>query len=277
MTAKIKLTIVIDSKIDYIDDIEAALEKQRDDYREATDNELDIEWNIVTQDLSNLDWIEYGYGKDNYGVHTGWLSKDAKNKDGYSVVYVIDKSNWTTKGNQKIWGWSVNIPDVTHIQLIKGQKGAVTSMYYTFLMELMHSWDNTYFKITRKRLESIFMVENYDEDIVHGGLPEYTTYKYIDIIRKMKDILLDIFKDTMVKEEDMIGRLIKGHPDPNKIYWVRKRTKHHINSPEFFESIWNWEDVQTMSKEKFNKLEEGAPIGFLSKRSIIRKLNELIK
>jgi len=274
MKATIKLLVVVDTAITYLDQVEEALEKQRQDYLNGTDNELDITWIIKRQDLSGLNWIEYGYGKDNYGVEIKWLENDVKDKIGtYSIAYVIDENNWTDKGNQGIWGWSISLPDTVHIQLIKGMKGNVTAMYWTFLMELMHSWDNLYFKITRKRLEDVFMVSNYDEDIIHGKLPEYDAFQYIEVIRKMKDILIDLFK---ISNKTMYGILVKGHPNRDKIYFVRKHKRHHINSAELLTTLFKWDEVISISREKWDKLEVGEPIGFISKGRIITHLRRLL-
>jgi len=279
MKATIKMLVVVDLKvdlkIDYLDDVKVALERQRDDYREATDDDLDVIWDILPQDLSNLSWVEYGYGKDNYGVDIGWLKNDIQTKpDYYSVAYVIDESNWTKKGNQGIWGWSISLPNQSHIQLVKGQKGKVTSMYYTFLMELMHSWDNLYFKVTRKRLEDVFMVSNYDEDIIHGRLPEYDAFKYVDVIRKMKDILIDLFRINK-QTKPMYGQLIKDPSGNGKVWFVRKKRKSHVDNSEFLKFVWRWEEVKTISKDKFDAMEVVGPIGF--KISFLQQIIKIIK
>ena len=263
----IKILVVVDTEIDYLPDIETALEKQRRDYVTATDNELEVEWQIIRQDLFDLQWIEYGYGQNNYGVSTRWLYADQKEKESdpalwgfYSIAYVIDESNWTTQGNQGIWGWSIGPAEQTLIQLIKGMKGRVTAMYWTFLMELMHSWDDTYFKVTRKRLESVFMVQDYDEDIVHGRLPEYTSFQYLPVLRKMKDILLDIFVNTML-------RLVKTEARPetyavvgDEKYWIVPEGMLHKGHT----ILWDETRIETISDQELASLKEGGVFGKFS-------------
>lgn len=201
MKAKIKLLIVVDTAIDYLSDVEKALEKQRQDYLTGTNGEVDIVWEIIRQDLSNLNWVEYGYGNDNYGLDIKWVKGDTANiADSYedkidSVAYVFDWNSWTTKGNQ-IWGWNLGIfYNGYQVQLVKAGRGAIQAMYYTFLMELMHAHNDFYRRATGKRLEDIFNdVALWDEDIVHARHDDYEVFKYIPVIRQMKDILIDLFK-----------------------------------------------------------------------------------
>lgn len=77
--------------------------------------------------------------------------------------------------------------------------------------------------------------------------------------------------------EQFYGQLVKDPTSLTKIYFVRRGYKHHVVSGEVLKTIWKWEAVGTMSHEKFNKLKEGPPIGYLSKRSIINWLVKRLK
>jgi hypothetical protein len=195
MKAEIKLLVIIDAAIDYLPQIEEALEKQKQDYLTATQGEVDVSWIIKRQDLSHLPWMEYGYGADNYGISTAWIRQDTSQISGdyYSIAYVIKDTNWTTQGNKAIAGWSVGFYSGYHVQLIKGFGNNVEANYRTFLMELMHSWNEYSMAKLGTDFNKLFSVLNWDEDVVHGRHPDYTVFKYIPVIQKIKDILIQLF------------------------------------------------------------------------------------
>ena len=236
MKATIILLVVVDTAITYLNQVEEALELQRADYLSGTDQELDIVWEIKRQDLSNLNWIEYGYGKDNYGLDTNWVKKDTQkiytsaNNSIHSVAYVFDWYSWTDKGKQNIWGWNLGrfYPDNNgyQVQLIRAGNNNIKAVYYTFLMELFHAIDDFYYRATHKRLEEFFNVTDFDEDIVHARHDDYEIFKYVPAIRQMKDILIELFtinNKTMVDKEtlDLLYKAIfKREPDVDALGYV---------------------------------------------------------
>ena len=72
--------------------------------------------------------------------------------------------------------------------------------------------------------------------------------------------LWDIYVNQAKDNKNMYGSLIKGHPDPTKIFFVRKGVRHHILSSEFLSAVWTWEDVRSISRSKWDKLKEGEPV-----------------
>lgn len=196
----IKLLIIKDTVIDYQSQIEEALNLQRQDYLAGTDGELDVSWEIIEQDLSNIEWVEYGYGKGNYGVNRAWLFSDTsfKTQDVYSIAYVVDNSNWTKKGNP-IYGWAAGFFNGYQVQLIRGYQNNVDALYRSFLMELIHSF-NEYAKARLGvNFNTLFDVPNWDEDVIHARHEDWDLFEYVPVIRKIKDILLQLFKEDMLK------------------------------------------------------------------------------
>lgn len=268
MKATIKLLIIKDTAIDYIFQIEEDLEKQRADYLEGSDGDVDISWEIIEQDLSNLNWIEYGYGANNYGVSPAWLTEDTKNRpDVYSIAYVFADRNWTRLGNQNIWGWSVGFYNNRHVQLIRGSQNNVDSLYKTFLMELMHSFNEYAKDRIGANFNELFKVSNWDEDVVHARHPDWELFKYVPVIRIMKDVLIELFK--VKTTETMIGKLVRDPLGGGKVWFVRGKYKHHVRSSAFLDRLWGWDQLTSMSKSRFDALETGEPIGFTGFKSII--------
>jgi len=226
----IKLLIIIDKisgkELDIIND---ALELQNKDYLKGTDGELGISWDFQKRDLSDITWEDY-FG-NNYGVNRGWITAEVKKLvnqygDKYdSVAYVI--KDWTDKGNQGIWGWNLGAfypwKSGYQVQLIRYHPNA-DWLYKTFLMELFHAINDFYYRKTNKRLEDFFEVTDFDMDIVHGEHIKYDSFKYIPVIRQMKDILIDLFaEDDMTKEQVEKLYALWGMNDPEGIeYWVGK-------------------------------------------------------
>lgn len=77
-------------------------------------------------------------------------------------------------------------------------------------------------------------------------------------------------------EDKMYGLLVKGHPDPSKIYFVRGGKRAHVKGAKYLSFIWNWNDVITISKSKWDKLEEVEPVGFAGIPSILELLKRLL-
>jgi len=267
--AKIRLLVIVDTKVDFLDEVEKALEMQRRDYLEGSGGEVDVVWEIKRQDLSNLPWREY-WG-NNYGVSAQWVREDTakiREKHGSdfdSIAYVIDWDNWTTEGNGWIWGWNLGTfyPDRNgyQVQLIKAGRHSLKALYYTFLMELFHAHDDFYYRATGKRLETIFNVTDFDEDVVHALHDDYQVFKYIPVIQEMKDVLVDLFR---IKEEkqSMYGELFNDPSGNGKVWFVRNGKRSHANNSKFLAFVWDWKEVKEISREDFALLEETAPVGF---------------
>jgi len=207
--AQIKLLVVVDESVKYLEQVEEALELQRQDYLTGTDGEVDVVWDIKRQDLSNLPWQIYW--ADNWGVDTTWVTDNTKDLGDYdSVAFVIDWDNWTKEGNQSIWGWNLGrFYNGYQVQLIRFADNNIKSVYYTFLMELFHALDDFYYKDTGKRLEELFNVTDFDEDIVHARHDDYEVFKYIPAVRQMKDILIELFKIKESVGESFMKLVIK--------------------------------------------------------------------
>jgi len=280
--AQIKLLVFVDTNIDFLPQVIEALELQRQDYLKGTDGEVDVVWEIVRRDLSNLSWIEY-WG-DNYGVNTNWIGEDTKKirqeygLDIDSVAYVFDWNSWTTKGNQYIWGWNLGnfYPDGNgyQVQLIKAGRNSQKALYYTLLMELFHAHDDFYYRATGKRLETMFNVTDFDEDVVHARHEDYEVFKYVPVIQQMKKVLIELFK-VQLKEEDMIfGKLAYDPAQPHgtkdrKVWFLNAETKErsHVNGPGSLEHIFGrdaWNRVDTILESEFAQYTEVSSIGFKS-------------
>ena len=278
MKAKINLLAIVDTKIDFLDQVKEALEMQRQDYLKGTDGDVDIETTIIREDLSGLSWVEY-WG-NNYGVNINWIRehtgpiKEKYGEEIHSIAYVIDWNNWTKKGNQNIWGWNLGkfYPDEDgyQIQLVRAGRNSVQAMYYTFLMELFHAMDDFWYRATRLRLEEIFNVTDFDEDVVHARHPDYEVFKYIPAIRQMKDALIELFRIKQKYMEDVIlvfdPLTEKGSKD-RKIYRLNNELmqRAHLNNPEYFEFTYGakaWAAVSEISKEEFFFYREVGPAGF---------------
>ena len=286
--ATIRLLIIIDTAIDYENQIISALNMQRQDYLKGADKDIDIVWQFKRQDLSNLNWIEYGYGKNNYGVNTAWIIEDTKNRpDVYSIAYVINNSNWTRKGNL-IHGWSVGFYNGHHVQLIRGYKNNVEAMYRTFLMELIHSF-NEYAKARLGvNFNALFDVYNWDEDVIHAEHPDYKLFEYISVIEKMKPILIELFKIKQVETMYNVHLVFDPHTEKGskdrKIYRLNFETmeRAHLNNPEYFNFTYGkgaWADVEEISKEEFTFYKEVGPAGFEQdfKSNWLQQIVNLIK
>ena len=272
MKAQVKLLIIVDTAIDYLSQIEKSLEMQRKDYLVGTEGDVDIVWDIKRQDLSGLNWIEYGYGKNNYGVSPAWISQDTSEIKGeyYSVAYVIKDTNWTKKGNLYISGWSVGFYNGYHIQLVKGYKNNIEANYQTFLMELIHGFNEYSVSRLGVNFNTLFNVRNWDEDVIHAEHPDYELFEYISVIEKIKPILIELFKINEKNMEDIIlvfdPLTEKGSRD-RKIYRLNKELmqRAHLNNPDYFTFTYGkeaWENVGEISKEEFYFYREVGPAGF---------------
>ena len=61
-------------------------------------------------------------------------------------------------------------------------------------MELIHSF-NEYAKARLGvNFNTLFEVSNWDEDVIHARHEDYEVFKYIPVIRQMKDLLIELFK-----------------------------------------------------------------------------------
>lgn len=111
-----------------------------------------------------------------------------------------------------------------------------------------------------------------DPDSNQGMDVEQNNKAFEKLIATMQKPLIDYF--TLIGRI-MYGRLVKGHPDQSKVYFVRGGNRHHINNPDLLTTVWNWGDVSTISKTKWDELVEGEPIGFVGETGLARILKSL--
>ena len=202
-----RLHCIIDNKSKTYQAIPLSLEKLKEQY----DGVLPLVWDFEYKDLINLNWIEYGYGKDNYGVDTNWLLKDTSRitKEAYDcIIYFIDKSNWTTKGNA-ILGWNLGqFYNNFQIQLVQ-VKEYPRDVELTLKMEIAHSLDNFIFAELGVNLSQFFNVPDYDEDIIHGRMnPPYAVFEYRLAIEKMSDLLTKTFEKRLIRHQISLLNLL---------------------------------------------------------------------
>jgi len=271
MKAKINLLVIVDTAIDYLPQIEKSLERQRQDYLAGTGGDVDVVWDIKRQDLSGLNWVEYGYGANNYGVSTAWIVQDTGKIKGeyYSVAYVIKYSNWTRKGNI-ISGWSAGFYNGYHVQLIKAYENNITANYTTFLMELIHGFNEYAMSRLGVNFNTLFNIGNWDEDVIHARHRDYTVFEYRPVIEKMNSILVELFKINQKYMEDVtlvFDPLTEKGSRDRKIYRLNRELmqRAHLNNPEYFIFTYGakaWADVGEISKEEFFFYREVGPAGF---------------
>lgn len=212
--------------------------------REQYSSVINVYWDFEYKDLSELDWIEYGYGKDNYGVNTNWIKKDvARIKDqrpgGYEydcVVYFIDQSNWTDKGNA-IWGWNLGLFYSNYqVQLVQA-RDYNRGVELTLKMEVAHSLDNFIHEELGIDLSKFFNVPSFDEDIIHGRHNDWKIFEYAPAIQRMSELLKAVFLKRLMKRQlSLLWVIIR-------LYRILFMTRKNENSPVFEEDI-------EVSKEK---------------------------
>lgn len=207
----IKLLVILDEKISedasYKDEINNALILQNEEYKLATEGNIQIEHIFSQQNLSSVPWVDYWGG--NYGFSYSWLQQDTKNRgDFYSIAYVIDDEHWSKLGmTSGIWGWHAGFFNGYSIQLIRAQKGSVkyvpalgktaSTVFFGFYEELMHSWDDLLYSRLQVDLDTFFGVTDYDETIVHGADTKDTwlRWRYQEAIKKIEPFLIQLFNE----------------------------------------------------------------------------------
>ena len=194
---KIRILCVLDTSLASREQVvKDAFNLVNQDYAKGTHNKVALEPTWIYDDLSNLNWIEYGYGKNNYGVDPAWIKKDTVYRQkvyGDSVdcvMYFIDNIHWTSLGDQSVYGWSLMaFYSGFQIQLIR-VANTIRSSKLTISMELTHALDN-FADVQGKSLEKLFQVSNFDEDIVHNSDFWYNGYKAQ--LTQIEDVLFKLF------------------------------------------------------------------------------------
>ena len=229
----IKFLIIIDESINYLSEVETALQQQRDTYK---NNGVDIEYDIVRQDLSAVPWltniVSYSW------INGETLTLRSTGNSAYSVVYIFDSSHWKAEG---IGGWHMGSYNGYQIQLINSLRGNIRSNYLKLMMEGMHSWDTPIAKKLGISLSQYLGVFDYDETLVHGMYgqgqtlsqeesirlfgEEYIKFDYSLLIKKIAPLLNKIFNPMVLTREqvELLYVLWDLDKDPAAIdFWTGK-------------------------------------------------------
>lgn len=197
---KIKLHCVLDEPVkNYQNKILEAIANLNEDYMISTDNELEIEVDFEFMDLAHAPWDFYvnkamGLGFNFIKNYT----KSLWNKHRYDydcVVFVIDDRNWH---EPTTYGWNLGrFFNNYSVQLVRGNT-IVDWLTKTFQMEFAHSLDEFYslynFGRTIEKYLNLPAGWDFDNAIVHGELPPYKPFEYRDTIKKLKNVLIRIFR-----------------------------------------------------------------------------------
>lgn len=256
--AAIKILAIVDSEIDFLDEVEDALTLQRSDYLVATEGRVDVQTTIIREELFNLPWKRY-WG-ENWGVDISWIkTRTQKIREKYgdqfdTIVFIIDFDNWTRQGNITINGWNLGTfyPDQNgyQIQLIKAGRHSQRALYLTLLMELFHAHDDFYRRATGKSLEQYFGVTNFDDNIVHGmaGQGEvlsqedsvrmfgegYDRWNYRPAFKAMTGILINLFRINPTEEDMYFEKQDEGSKN---VFAISGGTRFLVLNWDTFEKI----------------------------------------
>ncbi len=198
----IKQLLIIDKKIDYLDEIQEGLNLVSEDLNSIG---LKIENSFEKMDMSNIEWQESNYDKNYYIATPKWIRYNSGDKGDYDVVtFVIDDYNWSVKGlNRNVWGWSAGKYGKYRILLVRAKKGRKSnsilygkkiSVYFSLLEELFHTLPRFIKERTGVDLDKKYGF-NVSEQIIHGKNPSYTRWKYIKFLKENKTLLLRAFND----------------------------------------------------------------------------------
>ncbi len=259
MKTIIKLLIVLDEDIDYKDDIEKALIRQKRDYEEGSDGKLTLAWQYTTKRLRELKWVDSPWGKSYRWIDPNWIRDNVKAEDPniYSIAFVFKYEHWKAPG---IGGWSMGFYNGFHIQLIRGMSPTNTannvySMYVTFLEELFHGWDEFIWYELGLKIETKLGVEDFDRENVHAEHPDETRWDYQDEIKVMTPYLLQIFSPVKLMELVNAGK---------QVWAVMGNIRLWILDPETYnrgdKKLW---DIKKRSQINLYEKEYGGAI-FLS-------------
>lgn len=196
--AVIKVLVAIDDSVVYLPKVEEAFFLLQNDFSFPTSGEIRLEGTIVRKDFRNVPWDFYG-STGAKGVSHSWIRTDtAPIKDRYHcVMYVIDWANWQ---EPTVWGWNVGpFFNGMQTQLVSIRDNRTPlQIKKTMSMEIMHAWDQFADRIPIS-LESLFGVNDYDEDVIHGKDARYPVYEYRPVIAKLKDVFIKLFPNTMIQ------------------------------------------------------------------------------
>jgi len=73
------------------------------------------------------------------------------------------------------------------------------------------------------------------------------------------------------------GQLIKDPSGNGRVWFVRRGYKCNVTDSGLLSMVWSRDEVNTMSKKKFDTLILGKPIGFVKSKSIIRRIKSVFK
>jgi hypothetical protein len=187
--------------------------------------ELGIEFIHQDFDYSTYPVSEYFNGF--YGISHSWLQVEcAKVYKRYAeevdqVVFLIASDNWklddaSVPSGKGVWGWNMsgrfNGYGVQQVRFAQRKDHSdarnVNNSAGTLYHELHHDHDTYIFVNTGDVIENVVGVKDWDNDVTHGGSPDWP------YIRTTKD---------GTKSVDMIMPLLKKARNTRKVVWLTKK------------------------------------------------------
>ena len=189
-----RLRLIVDEKTrDRIHILLDALELAKKDY-EVVDG-LTLAWDIEYRNFENLEWEIY-YG-NSIGISREYIARENKivktlfGEKYASVAYVVDMENWKAPG---IGGWNLG-------RFYSGMSAQIMEVYRTtystnqvITMELAHCLNEQVYKELGIKLKDELGVSDWDFQVIHGKHPDYNSFNYQPVFRKIADVLLRTFQ-----------------------------------------------------------------------------------
>lgn len=152
-----------DNHLGYVEEEVARLYKDK----------ADVELTFVHQDFDFSDYPIEIYYSDNLGMDRTWLRKQCERVyTDYGttvdqVVFMCHRDNWRLDG---IWGWNISKQYSGYgVQQVRFDDRNLANTVGTLYHELMHDHDSFIYTYTGKTIEIYVQVDDWDDDVVHGG------------------------------------------------------------------------------------------------------------
>jgi hypothetical protein len=203
---------------------------------QIANNYKDLNMEFITEDFDFTTYPIEQYWGGYFGIQQAWLR--ARCADVYKrwaeevdvVVFLIASPNWKLDdpaivGDKPVWGWNISnqfsgygvqqvrfaqVPNHTDQRNVNNSAG-------TLYHELHHDHDTYVFVNTGKVIENIVGVRDWDNDITHGGSPDWAYIRTVsDNVASINRIMPNLIESRdarkrvfLTKKVGLLQQLLK--------------------------------------------------------------------